>query len=91
MTEGMNQRRRGGGKGVCSSVPKDGHEIHSVMQLEGHSSMQAPQSTHLPASTIAMSSTVRAPSGLRRDGGPRGNRVASAESADKAGGGLHHR
>ena len=33
------------------------------MALEGHSSMQAPQSMHLPASMTAMSSQVIAPSG----------------------------
>ena len=33
------------------------------MALEGHSSMQAPQSMHLPASITAMSSQVIAPSG----------------------------
>ena len=33
---------------------------HSEMALEGHSSMQAPQSTHLPASMTAMSSQVMA-------------------------------
>lgn len=36
---------------------------HSEMALAGHSSMQAPQSTHLPASMTAMSSMVMAPSG----------------------------
>ena len=34
--------------------------FHSEMALEGHSSMQAPQSTHLPASMTAMSSQVMA-------------------------------
>ena len=33
---------------------------HSEIALEGHSSMQAPQSTHLPASMTAMSSQVMA-------------------------------
>ena len=36
---------------------------HSEMALEGHSSMQAPQSMHLSASMTAMSSQVMALSG----------------------------
>lgn len=40
-----------------------GMRNHSVIALEGHSSMQAPQSTHFPASMTAMSSQVIAPSG----------------------------
>lgn len=51
--ERMFVRLRGGGV----------FRLQSEMQLEGHSSTQAPQSTHLPASMIAMSSQVIAPSG----------------------------
>lgn len=42
--------------GICPLPWFDGS--HSVIAEDGHSSMHAPQSTHLPASITAISSTV---------------------------------
>lgn len=44
------------GNGMCPLPWFDGS--HSVIAEDGHSSMHAPQSTHLPASITAISSTV---------------------------------
>lgn len=62
------QRAGDENEGVCKEVrpdrdTPDGPRLQAEMQLEGHSSMQAPQLLHLEASMIATSSQVMAFSG----------------------------
>lgn len=61
--DSRSEENGGEGSGFPPRSGRERFRLQSEMQLEGHSSTQAPQSTHLPASMIAMSSQVMAPSG----------------------------
>ena len=71
--------RKSEGKWFPGRLPTAQGRHHSVMALEGHSSMQAPQSMHLPASMTAMSSQVIAPSGQTSTHAPHADTLGSVD------------